>query len=480
MEKLLQELVRTKGLDYFREGKFFVNAVRELGCREKDVTLLLYLVETGGHLELLDAKNLSAGMQQARYVQVVKTLCDRTLISEELAHQVCAAFWQAIYQKDPPVIWEPLAPTPQETPDELFQRGCSCLQQDKPEKEEEAVKWFRKAAELGHAEAQLYLGYRLMDGIGTPVDQVEGLSWFHRAAAGGKIEAHNHIGCSYFYGTGVEQDHAQAAYWYRKGADLGDPWAMNNLSLLYETGDGVEKNLEQALFWCRKSAQLGHTGAQERLPRLEQLVAPPPPPPKPRGMIHNKFYITKQEALNGGPIRVYLPEGGYEVHTLPAKVRDMQYVDPIAYNIKIGYGWDKNDDILRASDGRLIEAEKMKSPFGITNLEGLLLAALMSIGLYCLSPVFQLLLFGLDWLLNCVGLDILNTSGTVSLVLPYCTLVFHSLRDVTVELGWPDTLLEWMGLIVFWYPLFLYIFISIEEWKTWWVIQRELERRSKL
>ena len=116
----------------------------------------------------------------------------------------------------------------------------------------------------------------------------------------------------------------------------------------------------------------------------------------------------------------------------------------------------------------------------VTNLEGLLLAALMSIGLYCLSPVFQLLLFGLDWLLNCVGLDILNTSGTVSLVLPYCTLVFHSLRDVTVELGWPDTLLEWMGLIVFWYPLFLYIFISIEEWKTWWVIQRELERRSKL
>ena len=255
---------------------------------------------------------------------------------------------------------------------------------------------------------------------------------------------------------------------------------MNNLSLLYETGDGVEKNPEQALFWCRKSAQLGHTGAKERLPQLEQLVAPPPPPPKPRAMIHNKFYITKQEARDGGPIRVYLPEGGYEVHTLPSNVHEMQYVDPIAYNMKIGFDWDGKDDILRASDGRLAEAVKQKSPFSINNLEGLLLAALMSIGLYCLGPVFQLLLIGLDWLLNCVGLDILNTAGTVSLVLPYCTLVFRSLRDVTVELGWPDTLLQWIRLVVFLYPLFLYIFLSIEEWRIWRIIRREIVRRRKL
>ncbi len=211
---------------------------------------------------------------------------------------------------------------------------------------------------------------------------------------------------------------------------------------------------------------------------------PKPEPPKPtaqRSMIHNKFYITKQEALNGGSVRVYLPEGGYEVHTLPPNVREMQYVYPIAYNMKIGTGWDGKDDILRASDGRLVEAVKLNDPFSWSNI---LVVIMISVALYCLIPAGQLLLIGLDWLLNCIGLDILNSSDVVGLMLPYCTLVFHSLRDVTVELGWPTTLGQWIDLASHSalpaFTLGFYIWGSVEIWQEWLVVRRELLRRSKL
>ena len=346
--QILRSILQQRGPDYLREGggKFFVNAFAELGGDKQDVKLLRYLIQCGGHEDLLNAGSQTPAMQRNYYSRVVQKLCDEALISEALAHRVCGAFWQAVYQKDPPVIWDPPKPVP-----------------PKPE-------------------------------------------------------------------------------------------------------------------------------PQKPEPRPTPIPAPEPPkpvPPKPpvrRPMIHNKFYITKQEAQKGGPIRVYLPEGGYEVHTLPANVRDMQYVDPIAYNMKIGSGWDGKYDILRLSDGRLAEAEKLNDPFSRDSLEGLLVVIMISAALYCLIPAGQLLLIGLDWLLNCIGLDILNSSDAVSLMLPYCTLVFHSLRDVTVELGWPTTLRQWFDLASYSampaFALGCYIALSAEEWKLWLEVRQELLRRSRL
>lgn len=304
MEQVLKNIARERGMSDLRNGEALVGLFQDFSRNQlgPQANALKVFVSCQGNTRILNLQNAPLQEQQVQLHRLVQEMTTQHNMREETAVEVCSAFWRAVYQKDSPVMWESVAPTPRETPDELFQRGCACLQQDKPGKEEEAVKWFRKAAELGHAEAQWYLGYRLMDGIGTPVDEVEGLSWFHRAAAGGKIEAHNHIGYSYYYGKGVEQDHAQAAYWYRKGADLGDPCAMNNLSLLYETGCGVEQNLEQALFWCRKAAAQGDKPAAERileiekkLEKAEQKPVPvpdlPAPKPKPRPSRGKKFVL---------------------------------------------------------------------------------------------------------------------------------------------------------------------------------------------
>ena len=51
-----------------------------------------------------------------------------------------------------------------------------------PRDDKEATKWFRKAAEQGHAQAQLKLGIAYMEGVGVPKDLVAAYAWWNLAA----------------------------------------------------------------------------------------------------------------------------------------------------------------------------------------------------------------------------------------------------------------------------------------------------------
>ena len=53
----------------------------------------------------------------------------------------------------------------------------------------EAVKWYRKAAEQGHAFAQSDLGDMYASGEGVPKDSIEALAWYNLAAASGNWSA---------------------------------------------------------------------------------------------------------------------------------------------------------------------------------------------------------------------------------------------------------------------------------------------------
>lgn len=53
----------------------------------------------------------------------------------------------------------------------------------------EAVKWFRKAAEQGHAEAQFELGGKYFTSEGVPEDNVEAYTWYLLAKANGDERA---------------------------------------------------------------------------------------------------------------------------------------------------------------------------------------------------------------------------------------------------------------------------------------------------
>lgn len=82
----------------------------------------------------------------------------------------------------------------------------------------EAVKWFRKAAEQGHAVAQNTLAASYYDGRGVEKDRRTALVWSHKAAAQGLASAQYNLGLAHFEGEGVLQDFVEAHMWLNLAA----------------------------------------------------------------------------------------------------------------------------------------------------------------------------------------------------------------------------------------------------------------------
>ncbi len=55
--------------------------------------------------------------------------------------------------------------------------------------EREAVRWFRRAAEAGHAGGMRNLGLCLEFGSGTAIDKRAALAWYRKAATAGHAKA---------------------------------------------------------------------------------------------------------------------------------------------------------------------------------------------------------------------------------------------------------------------------------------------------
>ncbi|MBF0159905.1 MAG: SEL1-like repeat protein [Magnetococcales bacterium] len=96
----------------------------------------------------------------------------------------------------------------------------------------EAIKWFRLAAEQGHAQAQNNLGNLYRKGHGTQTNYQEALEWYRRSAAQGYANAQNNLGNMYRIGEGVDQNHQEALYWYRLAAAQGHINAQKNMDLI--------------------------------------------------------------------------------------------------------------------------------------------------------------------------------------------------------------------------------------------------------
>ena len=87
----------------------------------------------------------------------------------------------------------------------------------------EAVKWYRKAAEQGNADAQYNLGVMYDHGRGVPQDDAEAVGWYRKAAEQGYAKAQFNLGNMYITGLGVPLDYAQAHMWYNLAASRHPP-----------------------------------------------------------------------------------------------------------------------------------------------------------------------------------------------------------------------------------------------------------------
>jgi hypothetical protein len=126
---------------------------------------------------------------------------------------------------------------------------------------EEAVRWYRMAADQGLPEGQNSLGYSYDLGLGVPQDSEEAVKWYRMAADQGHMIAQSNLGTMYADGTGVAEDDAEAVRWYRLAADQAYAPAQRKLGNAYAWGEGVEQDQAEAVRWWKLAADQGDTDA---------------------------------------------------------------------------------------------------------------------------------------------------------------------------------------------------------------------------
>ncbi|RJX32879.1 MAG: hypothetical protein C4525_09730, partial [Desulfarculus sp.] len=142
-----------------------------------------------------------------------------------------------------------------------------------PRDYKQALYWFRKAAEQGHADAQFNLGILYYHGRGVPRDYKQALYWSRKAAEQGHADAQFDLGLMYSKGIGAPQDYKQAAHWWRKAAEQGDAQAQANLAVLCALGRGVFKDLVQAHVWASLAAAGSSGEDAQRINRFRDKIA---------------------------------------------------------------------------------------------------------------------------------------------------------------------------------------------------------------
>lgn len=140
---------------------------------------------------------------------------------------------------------------------------------------EEAVKWYRSAADQELPEAQHRMFECCRDGIGVERNSANAAKWCRKAADAGLEEAMFEMGMLYVTGSGVEQNAKSAFKWFRKGAEHGHPMCLYKFGQCYKLGVGTEKDEDEASKWqnkavaaWRKMAEEGNASAMIRLAEL--------------------------------------------------------------------------------------------------------------------------------------------------------------------------------------------------------------------
>lgn len=104
---------------------------------------------------------------------------------------------------------------------------------------EEALNWYRRAAEYDHPDAIYSVGWMHAAGEGVDRDFAEAARWHRRAADIGHAGARAELGYLYDTGRGVPRDPAEAVRLYRLAADAGHARAMGNLAVMLDAGRGA-------------------------------------------------------------------------------------------------------------------------------------------------------------------------------------------------------------------------------------------------
>lgn len=293
IEQILEKIKQERGESALWDGKQLIGLFVDFakGQLKPQANVLRVFLDCQGNTRILNLRGVPQQKRQLEYHHLVLDMVSNHCMQESAALEVCGAFWQVVNGTPPPVFssWsEPdkvsVPPQPVSEPPEpaldaeqMYQQGQACYQSgDYPE----AAKWYRKAAEQGHIQAQLELGF------------------------------------AYENGNGVKQNSIEAVNWYRKAAEQGYAAAQDRLAYCYGKGCGVEQNLEKAVAWCRKAYKQDFPGSGRRLRQLEEKMSEERPELYPQ-LSSDEFGILNGKLVkyNGSAADVVIPAGIKQIKT---------------------------------------------------------------------------------------------------------------------------------------------------------------------
>jgi hypothetical protein len=140
------------------------------------------------------------------------------------------------------------------------------------EKYDEALRWYKAAAEAGHPEARTSIGFMYFSGRGVERNFDEAGKWYRSALDGlrvsaseGNIRAMRTLGFMYQNGLGVPVSIDAAVGQFTQAANSGDTESMRTLSMLHETGLAGRVNMTEAMKWLTRAAEAGDAVAMRTL-----------------------------------------------------------------------------------------------------------------------------------------------------------------------------------------------------------------------
>jgi len=144
--------------------------------------------------------------------------------------------------------------------------GRLLLQDKQPETPDAARQLFERAARLGDADGQYFLGWMLATQMEGQRDDASAYGWFIKAANQGHVGAQLAVATQLLAGHGMAMDRKAAGDWLARAAETRDPVAHYLLGRLRQ-GDG-ESDLDKVRSSFRVAAVAGHREAQYALATL--------------------------------------------------------------------------------------------------------------------------------------------------------------------------------------------------------------------
>lgn len=169
------------------------------------------------------------------------------------------------YKKDPEKQFENMLLAAEKGYPEAMENVAKLFEEkDDPQN---AIKWFKKAAEFNMADSILQLGIYYYLGNDIEKDYDKSFELFTKAYELDEyLDNINYwLGISYRFGEGVEKNPLKAIEHFEED---GSKYAFDDLGQMYYYGEGVEKDMEKAREYLTKAANAGVDSAKELLAKI--------------------------------------------------------------------------------------------------------------------------------------------------------------------------------------------------------------------